>query len=102
MKQVGNLLLSSLSAPVISLRRANLAVAGKLLDRRNVGAGFEQITTRIELDEVRIASDRYGGVDTGASNPPDHEEVTFVFEKITVTWLDGNITAEDDWETPVG
>jgi type VI secretion system Hcp family effector len=53
--------------------------------------GVETNTMRIELQNARIASDRYGGVETGASNPPDAEEVTFVFEKITVTWLNGGI-----------
>ena len=55
--------------------------------------GVETITTRIELENAFLASDRYGGVDTGTSSRnTDHEELTFVFEKITVTWLDGNLT----------
>jgi len=58
--------------------------------------GVEMNTMRIELLNARLASDRYGGVDTGASNPPDHEELTFVFEKITVTWLDGGLTGTLD------
>lgn len=29
------------------------------------------------------------------------EEVEFVYSRIVVTWEDGGITAEDDWETPV-
>ena len=62
--------------------------------------GQEQITMRIELENVRIASDRYGGVDTGLANPPDHEEVTFVFEKIIVTWLDGGLTGILDLGQP--
>ena len=56
--------------------------------------GVETNSMRIELANARIASDRYGGVDTGLSNPPDAEEVTFVFEKITVTWLNGGIVGE--------
>jgi type VI secretion system secreted protein Hcp len=28
------------------------------------------------------------------------EEITFVYQKITWTWVDGGITAQDDWETP--
>lgn len=56
--------------------------------------GQEINTMRIELENARLASDRYGGVDTGVANPPDHEELTFVFEKITVTWLDGGLTGE--------
>ena len=56
--------------------------------------GQEINTMRIELENARLASDRYGGVDTGVANPPDHEELTFVFEKITVTWLDGGLIGE--------
>ncbi len=52
--------------------------------------GVETNTMRVELENARIASDRYGGVQAG-SNPPDAEELTFVFEKITVTWLNGGI-----------
>jgi type VI secretion system secreted protein Hcp len=55
--------------------------------------GVEQNTMRIELLNARLASDRYGGADLG-TNSPDHEELTFVFEKITVTWLDGGLTGE--------
>lgn len=63
----------------------------------SAGTGVETITTRIELENAFIASDRYGGVDTGtASTSTDHEELTFVFEKITVTWLDGGLTGELD------
>ena len=29
------------------------------------------------------------------------EQISFVYQKITWTWEDGGITAEDDWETPV-
>ena len=31
----------------------------------------------------------------------DFETVSFTYQKITWTWVDGGITAEDDWETPV-
>src|SRR5215208_1860170 len=29
------------------------------------------------------------------------EEVSFVYQKITWTWVEGGITAQDDWEAPV-
>lgn len=29
------------------------------------------------------------------------EEVSFTYQKITWTWVDGGITAQDDWEAPV-
>jgi type VI secretion system secreted protein Hcp len=53
--------------------------------------GVEALTTKIELANVLVASFRQAGVDTGASGAPDHDEVTFVFQEITVTWADGNI-----------
>jgi type VI secretion system secreted protein Hcp len=31
----------------------------------------------------------------------EYEEVAFTYQKITWTWMDGGITAEDDWESPV-
>lgn len=34
------------------------------------------------------------------SRYPEHEEVSFTYQKIEWTWSDGNLTAEDDWETP--
>jgi|tagenome__1003787_1003787.scaffolds.fasta_scaffold20424289_1 type VI secretion system secreted protein Hcp len=30
------------------------------------------------------------------------EVVTFTYQKITWTWVDGGITAEDDWQAPTG
>src|SRR5947207_9637941 len=30
------------------------------------------------------------------------EQISFTYQKITWTWIDGGITAEDDWEAPVG
>jgi len=32
---------------------------------------------------------------------PDMEEISFTYQKIIWTYVDGGITAEDDWETPV-
>jgi type VI secretion system secreted protein Hcp len=37
----------------------------------------------------------------GRSQAGATEEVTFVYHKIAWTWLEGGITAEDDWATPV-
>jgi type VI secretion system secreted protein Hcp len=31
----------------------------------------------------------------------EYEEIAFTYQKITWTWIDGGITAEDDWEAPV-
>ena len=32
---------------------------------------------------------------------PPMETVSFTYQKIEWTWVDGGITANDDWETPV-
>jgi type VI secretion system secreted protein Hcp len=31
----------------------------------------------------------------------EYEEIGFTYQKIEWTWIDGGITAEDDWEAPV-
>jgi type VI secretion system secreted protein Hcp len=31
----------------------------------------------------------------------EYEEVAFTYQKINWTWIDGGISAEDDWESPV-
>ena len=30
----------------------------------------------------------------------EREHISFTYQKIIWTWMDGGITAEDDWETP--
>ena len=30
----------------------------------------------------------------------EFEEIAFTYQKITWTWKDGGITADDDWEAP--
>ena len=32
---------------------------------------------------------------------PIMEEVSFAYQKIQWTWVDGGITASDDWESPI-
>lgn len=29
------------------------------------------------------------------------EQIGFAYQKITWTWIDGGVSAEDDWEAPV-
>ena len=31
----------------------------------------------------------------------EREHLSFCYQKIIWTWVDGGITADDDWETPV-
>jgi type VI secretion system secreted protein Hcp len=46
----------------------------------------------VKLTNANVASNKQVG---GA------ETIEFTYQKITWTWLDGGITAEDDWEAPV-
>jgi len=61
-------------------------------------AGGETITTTIQLHGARLGSIRQSGVDTGTSNPPDHDELTFEFTKIDVIWTDGAVQGTFDTE----
>jgi type VI secretion system secreted protein Hcp len=47
----------------------------------------------IDLQNANVAD-----IHTG---PRDTEVVSFTYQKITWTWTDGGITAQDDWEAPV-
>lgn len=38
----------------------------------------------------------------GRAQKGNYETISFVYQRIEWTWLDGNITAEDDWEASVG
>ncbi len=48
----------------------------------------------IELRNASIAS-----IEAGF---PNTEQISFTYQKIIWTWAEGSITAEDDWETPIG
>lgn len=68
--------------------------------------GSEQQHFQIDLENASVASYNLyhpDSLDTGAAGTPveTQEELTFTYQKITWTWLDGGITAEDDWETPI-
>jgi type VI secretion system secreted protein Hcp len=72
--------------------------------RASAGTGTEVQHYTITLENANIAS-----ISSRMPNNkhPDlmkfaeYEEVAFTYQKITWTWNDGGITAEDDWETPV-
>jgi type VI secretion system secreted protein Hcp len=67
------------------------------------GAGLEKVFYRIELTNARIVD-----IQTIMENNthPDlvkyqpYETVAFVYQKITWTYVDGGITATDDWMSP--
>jgi type VI secretion system secreted protein Hcp len=69
-------------------------------DPRNPGtlAGYWEV----KLTNTTVADIRHDTIGVGANGVPlVREHVSFVYQKITWTWQDGGITAEDDWETPV-
>lgn len=53
----------------------------------NVGSDY----MTVKLTNAQVASRiQIGGT----------EEISFTYQKITWTWVDGGITAQDDWQTP--
>lgn len=71
---------------------------------RPSAAGKEQLYYTVELVNANIAEVK--PIVLNVKNPelmkfPDMEEIHFTYQKIICTFVDGGITAEDDWETPV-
>jgi len=67
--------------------------------RPNANGGLETYY-KIEFEDCLITSVR-AGVDLDSDGRSELvEEFTITFKKITWTWIDGGITAEDDWEAP--
>jgi type VI secretion system secreted protein Hcp len=71
---------------------------------RTTGRGVEaqhyticMTNANINRADFRMANNRIGD----NSRLPEFEEYEFTYQKITWTWTDGGITAEDDWETPL-
>ncbi|MEJ7734033.1 MAG: type VI secretion system tube protein TssD [Polyangiaceae bacterium] len=57
----------------------------------------------VELTNANIASISFKMLNN--KNPElmkyaEYEEIAFTYQKITWTWKDGGITADDDWEAP--
>ena len=66
--------------------------------------GIEQQIYTIELTNASIASIREymeDNEDSAKASLPLLEEITFTYQKIQWTWMQGGITASDDWESPV-
>lgn len=67
--------------------------------------GTEVNYFNIDLLNANVASHNLYHPDTydsGASSATaELEELSFTYQKITWTWTDGGITAQDDWESPV-
>jgi type VI secretion system secreted protein Hcp len=67
-------------------------------------AGVEKNIYRIELTNASISSydvHQDDIRDTANVKLAVWEEVAFTYQKIKWTWIDGGITAGDDWEAPV-
>jgi type VI secretion system secreted protein Hcp len=68
------------------------------------GGGTEQQYFTIELVNANIASIKLEFLNNDYPenvNLPQRERVAFTYQKITWTYQDGGVTAQDDWETPV-
>ncbi len=76
--------------------------AANLGSRVNAGAEVNHYT--IKLTNASIASIRSvmrNNNDAELAKFPVEEEISFTYQKIEWTWVDGGITAQDDWESPV-
>ncbi|MEO7332113.1 MAG: type VI secretion system tube protein TssD [Minicystis sp.] len=68
------------------------------------GTGVEVQHYTVKLVNANVASINFRMLNN--KNPDlmrynEFEEISFTYQKITWTWKDGGIEAEDDWETPV-
>ena len=66
--------------------------------------GVEQQHYTVKLTNANIAAIHFRMLNN--KNPEltrysEYEEVAFTYQKIELTWNDGGITAEDDWESPL-
>ena len=68
------------------------------------GSGVESNHYTIKLTNASIASIKSVMSNTNITDLaklPIMEEITFTYKKIEWTWIDGGITAQDDWEAPI-
>jgi len=52
----------------------------------------------VQYYSIHLMNASIAGIDTAY---PNIEQVSFVYERIEWIWVDGGITATDDWESPV-
>ncbi len=65
------------------------------------GAEVQHYT--VELTNASVASIRTEMLNNKYPENMQHKErehIAFCYQKVTMTWTDGGITAEDDWEAP--
>ena len=68
------------------------------------GMGAETLAYTVTLTNANIASIHFRMANN--KNPEltryaEYEEIAFTYQKIEWTWVDGGVTANDDWESPV-
>ncbi|MBK8253332.1 MAG: type VI secretion system tube protein Hcp [Polyangiaceae bacterium] len=68
------------------------------------GVGTEKQHYTVKLVNANVANISFRMLNN--KNPElmryaEYEEVAFTYQKIIWTWMDGGITSEDDWETPL-
>ena len=66
--------------------------------RTSAKTGANELYFTVKLENANIASINNS---TDQTSGGEIEMVSFTYQKITWTWMDGGITATDDWETPV-
>jgi type VI secretion system Hcp family effector len=57
--------------------------------------GTEAVVYRIKLSNAGLSEIHQ--VDEGKADQQPYEELSFVFQKIDLTWVDGAISATDSW-----
>ena len=65
--------------------------------------GFERPHYKVRLTNANIAAIQFRMPNTKHKNSAkmaEREEISFTYQKISWTWLDGGLSADDDWETP--
>ena len=65
--------------------------------------GAEKLVYTIKLTNASIAGAHFtmpSTEDPELAKRPEYEQVSFVYEKIEWTWVDGGITASDTWLAP--
>jgi type VI secretion system secreted protein Hcp len=73
------------------------------------GAGKEVNVYEIQLQNAQVASYKLIGGERedapaarpGASASPDIMVVSFTYQRISWTWLEGGIVSQDDWDVPM-
>jgi type VI secretion system secreted protein Hcp len=97
-----------------NLDRASPLLYGVLASNENIQSaelqfftpdktGIEKQHFTVRLSNANISSIIFRMPNTRAkftAQLPEREEVAFTYQKISWTWNEGGISAEDDWETP--